>query len=92
MGDLHGILSGLADLIAARVSANLSEALKAQEPAVSARAKGPDYLSEIALSERTGISRRTLQAWRARGRPPRWVKLGSRVLYDARAVDELLKR
>jgi predicted DNA-binding transcriptional regulator AlpA len=89
--DLHGIVAALADLIAGRVAENLREALKAREHEPSASAKAPDYLSESALSKRTGISRRTLQTWRARGRPPRWVKLGNRVLYDARALDELLK-
>jgi predicted DNA-binding transcriptional regulator AlpA len=90
--DLQGILSGLADLIAARVADNLGEVLKAHERNSPATANAPHYLSECELSKRTGISRRTLQGWRARGRPPRWVRLGNRVLYDARALDELLRK
>ena len=89
---LHEILAGFADLIAGRVAENLGAALKAHQHDASARAKAPDYLSENALSERTGISRRTLQGWRARGRPPKWVKFGGRLLYDARALDELLQK
>jgi NAD/NADP transhydrogenase alpha subunit len=90
--DLQNILAGVADLIAAKVAESLGAVIKAREQAPSTRGKAPDFVSEQDLSKRTGVSRRTLQGWRAKGKPPRWVKLGSRVLYDARAVDELLRK
>ncbi len=36
------------------------------------------FLTEDDLSERWGVSKRTLQAWRLQGKPPGFVKLGAR--------------
>jgi len=85
---LHELLDGFANLVAERVSDRVAEALKAQRES-SSSAKKPDFLSERELADRTGISRRSLQGWRQKGRGPRWVKLGGRVLYDASAIDNL---
>lgn len=46
------------------------------------------YLDEAALARRLGVSRRTLQRWRAEGGGPPYVRLGSRrVAYDEAASD-----
>jgi predicted DNA-binding transcriptional regulator AlpA len=46
------------------------------------------YLDEAALAHRLGVSRRTLQRWRAEGGGPPYVRLGPRrVAYDEAASD-----
>jgi predicted DNA-binding transcriptional regulator AlpA len=48
-----------------------------------------EYLiREDELAEFLGKSKPTLQAWRARGQGPPWLKLVGRVFYDRRKVDE----
>jgi hypothetical protein len=39
------------------------------------------YLKEVDLSERWGISVRTIQRWRWKGKGPAYLKLGGRVVY-----------
>ena len=46
---------------------------------------------ERALADRLGMSARTLQAWRQKGRGPKWVKLGSSVRYLEQSVEDWLK-
>lgn len=47
----------------------------------------PDFLlSETQASDLTGLSTRTLQAWRVRGEGPRFVKVGRAVRYRRRDV------
>ena len=48
------------------------------------------YLSTQQLANRLGLAKITLAIWRCEGRGPRYRKLGSRVLYDARDVSEWL--
>lgn len=46
------------------------------------------YLGEAAMAARLGVSRRTLQRWRAEGGGPPYVRLGPRlVAYDEAASD-----
>ena len=46
------------------------------------------YLDEAALARRLGVSRRTLQRWRAGGGGPPYIRLGPRrVAYDEAASD-----
>ena len=46
------------------------------------------YLDEAALAHRLGVSKRTLQRWRAGGGGPPYVRLGPRrVAYDEAASD-----
>ncbi len=45
------------------------------------------FYDEQVLAARWGLSRRTLQQWRARGRGPAWVKLGSAVRYAETTVE-----
>ena len=46
------------------------------------------YLDEAALAYRLGVSKRTLQRWRAEGGGPPYVRLGPRrVAYDEAASD-----
>ena len=41
----------------------------------------PSVITEAELARRWGLSRRTLQTWRARHCSPAWLRLGGRVLY-----------
>lgn len=43
-------------------------------------------LTQDELAERWRLSPRTLEQWRWLGRGPRYVKIGSRVLYDEQEV------
>jgi predicted DNA-binding transcriptional regulator AlpA len=46
------------------------------------------YLDEAAMAARLGVSRRTLQRWRAEGGGPPYVRLGPRrVAYEEAAAD-----
>jgi DNA-binding transcriptional MerR regulator len=50
----------------------------------------PELLTEAEVAE---LFRRTvdsLRRWRRKGTGPRWYRLGNRVLYDRRAVEEFL--
>lgn len=84
---LDPILDMLADAVAARVAERLAGYTgKAEQKA----GREPDFLSEIEVSHRTGLSRRTLQGWRAAGRGPKFTKTGRRVLYPVRELAEFL--
>jgi predicted DNA-binding transcriptional regulator AlpA len=39
-----------------------------------------------------GLSRATLDIWRGKGRGPRYIKLGSRVVYDTGDLDRWLEQ
>jgi predicted DNA-binding transcriptional regulator AlpA len=71
---LEALLSALADVVAERVVARL----QAQQ---SAHSESESLLTEAQFARRAGLSRKTLQAWRARGRGPRFVKLGRAIRY-----------
>ncbi len=47
-----------------------------------------EFLDEKALAKRWPIKRRTLQRWRLEGKGPPYVKLGSRVAYPLRGIEE----
>lgn len=49
------------------------------------------YASEREVESITGLSRRTLQKNRLLGKPPRFYKFGSRVLYDLAEVESLIR-
>ena len=44
-------------------------------------------LSQKALAHRWGISPRTLEQWRWRGKGPRYLKIGARVVYPLKFVE-----
>lgn len=82
------LLSSLADLIAERVAARLATSARERD---SKPAKAlPDFLSEIEVAKRYGLSRRTLQTWRGRGEGPPTVKAGRKVLYSRADLDSWL--
>ncbi len=47
-------------------------------------------LSNDAAAEYVGLAPQTLNRWRGEGRGPRFMKLGSRVVYDQADLDEWL--
>ena len=52
---------------------------------------GERYLSDVEVSHRLKLSRRTLQEYRDSGIVP-YIKLGGKVLYRERDLEELLER
>ena len=52
---------------------------------------GERYLSDVEVSHRQKLSRRTLQEYRDSGIVP-YIKLGGKVLYRERDLEELLER
>ena len=48
-------------------------------------------LSEIETAARLNLPRKTLSNWRSSGGGPPYFKLGARVLYDERDLDEWLE-
>jgi len=52
---------------------------------------GERYLSDVEVSHRLKLSRRTLQEYRDSGIVP-FIKLGGKVLYRERDLEELLER
>lgn len=46
----------------------------------------PERLTERDLAEHWRVSNRTLQRWRAEGRGPEWMRIGSRILYSRTTV------
>ncbi len=78
-------ISGLATELAELLSPQLVAAIEARLTAIAAvapRPEEPALLSEAAYSKRYGISRRTLQDWRQKGRvSPTFVRLGRKILY-----------
>lgn len=49
-----------------------------------------EFIDELALASRLGLSRSTLQSWRYAGRGPRFVKLGRLVRYRSTDVEAFL--
>jgi transcriptional regulator with XRE-family HTH domain len=47
-------------------------------------------LKQAQIAEQFGVTRRTLERWRANGKGPPFVKLDGRIRYDADAVDAYL--
>jgi len=88
--DSQKIVAGFAELIAQRISALLLESLKAYRASDRAAAAEPDFLTEHAVSNRASIPRRTLQTWRCKGRGPRFVKVGGKILYPRLDLERFL--
>jgi predicted DNA-binding transcriptional regulator AlpA len=52
---------------------------------------GPmEFVDEVRLAARLGVSRSTLQSWRYSGRGPRWIKLGRLIRYRVTDVNAFL--
>ena len=49
-----------------------------------------EFVDEVRLAARLGVSRSTLQSWRYSGRGPRWIKLGRLIRYRITDVDAFL--
>jgi hypothetical protein len=86
--NVDALIATLAEAIANRVLARLTAA-QDNKPITPSRGK-PDFISEAELARRSAISARTLQGWRAKGRGPRWVRLGRRVLYPMHEAELFL--
>ena len=55
---------------------------------VSGRPEAPaKHLNQVELADRWNISPRTLERWRWLGEGPRYLKLGSRIVYRAEDVE-----
>jgi predicted site-specific integrase-resolvase len=50
------------------------------------------YLAQKDVARRWGISHRTLERWRMRGRGPAYLKLGERVVYRLKDVEAFEER
>lgn len=85
--NINDILDQFAETVATRVATRLLQCRHEPDP----KASTPDFMSEIEVSRRTGLSRRTLQGWRAQGRGPKYVRTGRRVLYPAVELWEFLR-
>lgn len=82
MSELDRLLDGLADALAKRLVPKLCSPDRPPLPTTG------DYESEAELSERCGISARTLQGWRLKGSGPPFVRAGKRVLYPRHSTDK----
>jgi len=49
-------------------------------------------LSPVAVSDKTGLTPKTLANWRVLGKGPTWFKIGRLVRYDEADVDAWLSR
>jgi excisionase family DNA binding protein len=49
-----------------------------------------DLVDEVALADRLGVSRSTLQSWRYSGRGPRYIKVGRLIRYRNADIDAYL--
>ena len=49
-----------------------------------------EFVDEVRLAARLGVSRSTLQSWRYSGRGPRWIKLGRLIRNRITDVDAFL--
>lgn len=87
---LDAILDQLAEAVASRLAERLAEAEHTGKPEQKA-GREPDFYTEKEVSTRTGISRRTLQGWRAFGRGPKHTKAGGKVLYPVAELKEFLR-
>jgi len=76
--DANELLDLLADAIAARVVERIGKQAANSD---GSSEHEPDFVTELEIERRFGISRRTLQSWRAQRRGPRFVKAGRKVLY-----------
>jgi len=87
---LGDTLSALVDAFADRVALRLAAKIAPANPSPSTT-KVPDFLAEGEVSRRTGLSIRTLQGWRARGKGPAFVHAGRRILYPVAGVEDFLR-
>lgn len=71
----------LADIVAATVIDEISRRMRNGELTLSA-----EYLSPRQVASITGISTKTLEAWRGVRRGPVYLKIGSRVRYRAEDI------
>ena len=76
------LADALAERLAPRIRSAAAPAPRSTDESV--------FLDERAVAKTTGLSRRTLQGWRARGRGPKFRKAGSRVLYRRSDVESFL--
>jgi hypothetical protein len=86
---LDAFLDQLAEAVAIRVAARLTDCWGEREH--QNHESKPDFWSEIDVSRRTGLSRRTLQGWRSAGRGPKFTKTGRRVLYPVAELQDFLR-
>ena len=81
MSATDALASELADLLVPKLVAALNSRTAADTSATP-RSPAPVLLSETAYGQRYGISPRTLQHWRRKGRAkPAFVRLGRKILY-----------
>lgn len=78
------------DALAARVAAKVAEAL-AQRPTPQGDAS--EWLTAKQTARQLGLAAKTLEAWRRKGRGPKWERAGSRSIRYRRAeVDAFMLR
>ena len=69
-------LDDLLELLAERVAERVIERLP-PPPAPATPPQSAEYLSTAQLAKLLGLSAGTLEGWRARGKGPPWVKIGT---------------
>jgi hypothetical protein len=65
---------------------NLQKTVAKQSKTTNAKPPKQRFFDEKWLAIRLGVSLKTVQAWRAKGEGPKWVKLGAAVRYRLRDV------
>jgi hypothetical protein len=87
--DIADLVERFADAVALRVSTRLTNDLSNAQSAAAKKVE-PDFLGERDVARRTGISVRTLQSWRFKGKGPPYTRAGRRVIYPRQSLNEFL--
>ena len=83
-------IADVIDMIADALAKRLAHHIPPTAAPTSRSTEAAAFLDEKAVAKLVGLSRRTLQGWRARGQGPKFRKAGSRVLYRRSDVESFL--
>ena len=81
------LLDSIAEAIAARVIARLDAR---PQPAPAAPPPPAEYVTARGAAKILALSTGTLEGWRARGKGPAWVRLGTAIRYSRADLDTWL--